>query len=46
LKFDDSKVAVFPHSNMEGECYGGNFQSDEWGGMGSSTNAYVLLYER
>ena len=44
VKFDDSKVTVFPHSSMESECYGGNFQGDEWGGMGSSTNAYVLIY--
>lgn len=31
---------------MESECFGGNFQGDEWGGMGSSTSAYVLLYEK
>ena len=31
---------------METECYGGNYQSDDWGGSGSSTNAYVLLYEK
>lgn len=36
---------VFPHSSMESECYGGNYQSDDWG-SGASTNAYVLLYEK
>jgi hypothetical protein len=46
VKFDDSRVMVFPHSSLESECYGGNYQSDEWGGTGASTNAYVLLYEK
>lgn len=32
--------------SFEDECYGGNWISDEWGGSGSSKNAYVLVYEK
>lgn len=28
VKYDDSRVSVFPHSNMENECFGGNMVSD------------------
>jgi ubiquitin carboxyl-terminal hydrolase 34 len=46
LKMDDSRASSFPISGFENDCYGGNWQSEEWGGFGSSVNAYVLIYER
>jgi ubiquitin carboxyl-terminal hydrolase 34 len=44
LKFDDSKVSSFPLTFFEDECYGGNWIADDFGGSGSSKNAYVLIY--
>lgn len=46
IKFDDSRVTTFGMSGFEDECYGGNWTPDEWGGSGSSKNAYVLVYEK
>ena len=45
-KFDDSRVSIFPQSGFEKECYGGTWSTEEWGGFGRSTNAYVLVYEK
>lgn len=45
-KFDDSRVTIFGQSGFESECYGGNWTTEEWGGFGSSANAYVLVYEK
>ena len=45
-KFDDSRVSIFPQSGFEKECYGGTWTTEEWGGFGSSQNAYVLVYEK
>ena len=46
IKFDDARVTTFGMSGFEDECYGGNWTADEWGGSGSSKNAYVLVYEK
>ena len=46
MKFDDARAALFTVSSFDSDCYGGNWQSDEWGGQGSSANAYVLVYEK
>ena len=45
-KFDDSRVTVFPVCDFESHCYGGTWTNEEWGGFGSSVNAYVLVYEK
>lgn len=46
VKFDDSRVSTFAKMQFEEECYGGSWIADEWGGPGSSKNAYVLVYEK
>ena len=46
IKFDDSRVSTFPTNFFEEECYGGSWVADEWGGAGTSKNAYVLVYEK
>ena len=46
IKFDDSRVTTFAQMQFQEECYGGNWIADEWGGSGSSKNAYVLVYEK
>lgn len=44
MKFEDSRITGFSQASFDEECYGGNFTADEWGGSGSSKNAYVLVY--
>lgn len=46
IKLDDSRVSSFSIAGFEDECYGGVWTADEWGGFGSSKNAYVLIYEK
>ena len=46
LKLDDARTTVFPISGFESECFGGTWTAEEWGGFGSSKNAYVLIYEK
>ena len=46
IKFDDARVSGFSQSSFEEDCFGGSFIADEWGGSGSSKNAYVLVYEK
>jgi ubiquitin C-terminal hydrolase len=43
--YDDSRVSLFYYPLFESYCYGGTFATEEWG-SGSSTNAYVLVYEK
>lgn len=46
IKLDDSRTTIFLQNGFEEQCYGGNWTADEWGGFGSSKNAYVLIYEK
>ncbi len=39
-------MTTFGQVQFEEECYGGSWIADEWGGPGSSKNAYVLVYEK
>jgi hypothetical protein len=46
IKYDDSRASLFSSMSFDEECYGGSWVADEWGGFGSSKNAYVLVYEK
>lgn len=45
-KFNDQTVSLFNESDIGREAFGGEENTDQWGELTSSTNAYILFYEK
>ena len=45
-KFNDQSVTLFNEADIGREAFGGEEVTDHWGEHSSSTNAYILFYER
>lgn len=45
-KFNDQSVSLFNELDIGREAFGGDEHTDTLGDLTSSTNAYILIYER
>jgi ubiquitin C-terminal hydrolase len=46
FKFNDQSVTAFNEADIGKEAFGGDDSTDHWGEHASSTNAYILFYEK
>ena len=46
FKFNDQSVTPFNEGDIGREAFGGEDFTDSWGELSSSTNAYILFYQK